>query len=403
MLAIISMSLPYWPLYIEELGQFTPGQVRFWSAAICVAPFITAIMFAPVWGKIGDKFGYKPMVLRASVGIFLTQTLILFFSDVWSILFFRVLQGILGGFIVSAQAYALAVAADQNRGSILGKLQSATAIAAILGPVLGGVIADFAGYHAIFIAASVISGIVTVVYYFSLSEVAKTAKKTTEKNSKSGSIFQRKMLLILMVISLVQLAEQMITPVFALFVTEKLGVEGLLIGILYAAPGLMIFCLAPHWGKIVDKMTQRGYSIYYFIAALLFVAAALQIIHAYAETVTGVFIIRMLWGICLGALLPLLLRILVDNVDSAERGMFLGFGNSASKFGTVLGIVFGAAAESQFGYSNSFVIMGIMYFIAGLIMIVANPRMTSNPIESEFDDQPRSDHHFANSLRPSGP
>ncbi|MFI4956970.1 MAG: MFS transporter [Gammaproteobacteria bacterium] len=373
MLAILGMSLPYWPLYIEELGNFTPGEIRIWSAALCVAPFITAILCAPIWGKIGDKFGYKPMVLRACVGIFLTQTLILLFTDVWFILFFRVLQGILGGFIVSAQAFALAMTNDQERGTTLGKLQSATAIAAILGPMLGGVIAGFAGYQAIFIAASVISGIVTVIFFIFLKDVPKAAKKPALTGAKPVSIFQKKILVILLVISMIQLAEQMITPVFALFVSDQLGADGILVGFLYAAPGFMIFALAPYWGKLVDKMTQRGYSIYYFIAALLFSSAALQVLHAYAETVTAVFALRALWGICLGALLPLLLRILVDNVDPSERGAFLGFGNSASKFGTVLGILCGATTEAYFGYSNSFIIMGIMYFIAGIIMLAANP------------------------------
>jgi MFS family permease len=178
-------------------------------------------------------------------------------------------------------------------------------------------------------------------------------------------------LVVLLVIMIIQLAEQMITPVFALFATEKLGVQGMLIGCLYAAPGIMIFIMAPHWGKLVDKLTQKGMCLYHFISLILFVSAGLQFLHAFSESFAVIFTLRLLWGMCLGALLPLLLKILVEDTDQGARGVILGIGNSATKLGTVLGILLGALIESQYGYANSFLIMGILYVAAGLIMIRA--------------------------------
>ena len=71
----------------------------------------------------------------------------------------------------------------------------------------------------------------------------------------------------------------------------------------------------------------------------------------------------------LGALLPVLIRFLVDNAKNNERGMILGFGNSAVKFGNLLGILLGALVEAHFGYTTSFLMNALLYVFAGVIIL----------------------------------
>jgi MFS family permease len=378
LMAMMAMSLPYWPLYLSHLGNFTPYEIRFWSAAIYIAPFISSTFSSPIWGNLADKYGYKPMVIRACVGLFLTQTLILFSSNVLFIFLIRLLQGILAGFIVAAQAWAMAISPDHERGATIGKLQSATAVGNLLGPLLGGVIATYGGYYYIFTSSSVICAIVTMLFILLLQSTTNISNKKPDNNSNakrsSLSYLQKQVLSMLIVIIMIQLARAMITPVFSLFVTEHLGGNDITVGILYAATGLMIFVTAPSWGKWFDSMTQAGQPIHLFIATLLFISAGLQVLHAYAETATAIFILRLLWGICLGALLPILLRLLVDNADSYEQGFFLGLGNGATKFGNLLGIIVGALIEAHFGYANSFLMTAVLYMLSGVIILLyANP------------------------------
>lgn len=93
-------------------------------------------------------------------------------------------------------------------------------------------------------------------------------------------------------------------------------------------------------------------------------------LHAYTDTASGIFILRLLWGICLGALLPILLRLLVDNTDDSERGMFLGFGNSATKLGNIVGILSGALIEMYLGYASTFFMTGVIYLISSIIILM---------------------------------
>ena len=382
LMAMLAMSAPYWPLYISQLGHFSPYQVRFWSAAIYMAPFITSIFSSPLWGKLGDKYGYKPMVIRACFGLFVTQTLILFFSDVYLIFIIRLLQGVLAGFLVAAQSWSLTISPLDQRGATIGKLQSATAVGNLLGPLLGGVIATFFGYYAIFTSSSIICAGLTIVFCLLLQnpKSKNIVELKNEKNTTLGGFFQLHSFIIpvLFTILFIQLARSIIIPIFALFVTQKLGGNDIMVGVLYASTGLMIFLTSTLWGNFFDKRIKAGRSINNIISMLLFISASLQFFHAYATTVTEILILRLLWGICLGALLPALLRLLVDNSDPNKCGFLLGFGNSATKFGNLLGILAGSLIEGLLGYSETFFITGIIYIFSGIVIFWFTQPLKSN-------------------------
>lgn len=309
------------------------------------------------------------MVIRACLGLFITQTLILCSSDVYLIFIFRFLQGVLAGFIVAAQAWALAISPQAERSATMGKLQSATAVGNLLGPLLGGVIATYGGYHSIFSSSSVICAMITILFWCLLQKTEvnyyPVAKKINDKNFSWLEYFQKQIVVVLLVIAMIQVARSMITPMFSLFVTEHLNGNDITVGVLYAATGLMVFVTAPSWGRCFDYMINRGYQIHTTIALLLFISAGLQILHAYAHSASAIFFLRILWGICLGALLPVLQRLLVDHSDGSKNGIFLGLGNSATKFGNLLGIILGALIEASFGYANSFLMTACIYVVSG--------------------------------------
>lgn len=378
LMAMLAMSLPYWPLYVAELGDFSPVEIRYWSAAIYLAPFISSTFSSPFWGRLGDKHGYKPMVIRACIGLVITQALILFVSNVALIFCIRFLQGLIAGFIAAAQAWALDMSPVESRGLVIGKLQAATAIGNLLGPLAGGVIATFGGYQAIFTVSTYIAIIITLLFFFCLKATPIAKEKSTQEavplSWRAFFNFRDMVSSLLIVIILIQLARAVVTPIFALFVTEKLGGNDITIGILYAATGLMIFISAPLWGNYFDRLIKAGHKVTAMIIFLLLFSASLQVIHAYTENATVVFILRLLWGVTLGALLPVLTRLLVDNALEHERGLMLGLGNSANKFGNLVGILLGALVEAHFGYTSSFLMNAALYIGAvGIILLHIKP------------------------------
>lgn len=388
LMIMLAMSLPYWPLYIAEFENFTPLELRYWSGAIYIAPFVTSTFSSPLWGRLADKSGYKPMVLRACMGLFLTQTLILFVSHAWLIFVIRLLQGALAGFVAAAQAWALEIGPDGERGTIIGKLQSATALGNLLGPLVGGVIATYFGYHSIFTFSSLMCFSILILFAFLLQSSPRGNKSVVKQKTSKGlkEVFNLHSVIALFLITIIilQLARAMITPIFALFVTERLHGNDMTIGILYAATGLMIFISAPIWGKIFDAMKAQQQNIPNVIIALLLFSGVLQILHAYTSSAGVVFGLRLLWGLCLGALLPVLIRLLVDNSESSEKGLILGFGNSATKFGNLLGILFGALMEASFGYTASFWINAILYFLAAGFILMRFKALHTTQIDRKY-------------------
>jgi predicted MFS family arabinose efflux permease len=152
-------------------------------------------------------------------------------------------------------------------------------------------------------------------------------------------------------------------------VIEILGGNEMTIGILYAATGLMIFLSSSLWGKFFDKLMDAGYQIHGVISLILFFSALLQVLHAYATTVIFVFFLRLMWGICLGAVLPVLLRLLIEHTEDNKKGARLGCGSSATKIGELIGIASGAFIQTQMGYQNNFFMMALLYVIAGAFIL----------------------------------
>src|SRR5450631_3096037 len=72
----MTLLLPFLPLYVEQLGVSDHAAIVQWSGVAYGATFLTAAMFAPLWGRLGDQYGRKLMLIRASLGMAVAMSLI---------------------------------------------------------------------------------------------------------------------------------------------------------------------------------------------------------------------------------------------------------------------------------------------------------------------------------------
>ena len=82
----LDMSDPYWPLILSATNKFNPSTLQYWSGAIYMAPLLTMIFTTLVWIKVGERIGYKKMILRAGVALAAAQWSLFFFSNFLAIL-----------------------------------------------------------------------------------------------------------------------------------------------------------------------------------------------------------------------------------------------------------------------------------------------------------------------------
>jgi len=149
--------IPFLPFYIRELGVTEESAVEKWSGIIGGAAAVTLIIFSPIWGSLGDRYGRRLMVMRAMLGGTVVLVCMGLAQNVTQLLAARLLQGALTGTVSASTALVASVAPTERSGYALGMMQAAVFVGASCGPLLGGVISDQWGYRAsCFVAAGML-------------------------------------------------------------------------------------------------------------------------------------------------------------------------------------------------------------------------------------------------------
>jgi MFS family permease len=157
--------LPLLPTYAKQLGA-SPFMIGMIAAIYSTMQFI----FSPIWGKLSDKIGRRPVMLSS---IFLAAASYAFFSQAVTIpllILSRSLSGIGSANIAAAQAAITDVTDSKSRSGAMGMLGAAFGIGFIIGPLIGGVLMTNFGISMVGIFASVLNSLNFVLALFLLSE-----------------------------------------------------------------------------------------------------------------------------------------------------------------------------------------------------------------------------------------
>lgn len=138
--------VPFLPLYLKELGVPKNG-ILTWTGIIFSIQCLASIVAMPFWGKMGDKYGRKPMILRAGLclaGIYFGMSLC---QAPWQLALMRFLNGALTGFIPGSMALISTNTPAIFAAKYVTTAQTASAAGQIIGPALGGILAAAVGYR----------------------------------------------------------------------------------------------------------------------------------------------------------------------------------------------------------------------------------------------------------------
>ena len=380
----MEMSGPFWPLQLRALGD-APGGLALASAIAYAGPLVTAMLFAPVWGRIGDRIGHKPMLLRALLALAATQFWLAFASSGAVILAVRLLQGALAGFIAAAQAYGAGIVPRAERGALMARLQVATALGSMLGPLAGGLVFSAFGFGAVnAIAAALCLACAacaarvlpaaqpsSVPFRSALPAAPLAASRATAGPAPQGvqaSVTGLRGVVagLLAGIILVQAGKMMPQGFFSLYAEQVLHAPPWLTGLCYGATALGLCLFAPFWAKqFKDKprewVVQR-------IEWICWACAAIVAVQAAGRSIALVLAARLAWGIAMAALLPVFYALLSQEVCDAQQGRILGAGNSAAKAGALLGAAAGGLAVAWLPLEHIFWSVAALYMLAAIGM-----------------------------------
>jgi MFS family permease len=218
-----TLVMPFLPLYIAELGTTDVGEIAMWTGlTLGATPTVTAIS-APLWGRVGDKYGSKVLVIRSLAAFILTKAGMAFVTAPWQLFALRALLGVFAGYGALTMSMAAQSAPRHKMAQAIGMVQTGHRLGPAIGPVIGGLLAPLVGLRNsfLFAAAFYVAAMVLIIVVYEEPPLRAEAAK-----SRGGwEVFSRILrlpgfLLALFVIFGLQTVDRSFGPVLPLFVAQ---------------------------------------------------------------------------------------------------------------------------------------------------------------------------------------
>lgn len=344
----MDMSGPFWPMHLRELGGLSAAELARASGLAYAGPLFMAMWFTPAWGRLADRLGHKQMVLRALLALTLTQAWIAGADSVASVLVARMVQGALAGFIAAAQAYGTRLVGSDGRGRLMARLQVATAIGSVAGPLLGGVLFEQVGFRTVNLLAAALCAACALAAWRRLPVVPVAAAPSRRENGSTrppGGWRIPAVFGLLLGIVAIQTARMMPQAFFGLYAEQVLAVPPWVTGLCYGTTALGLCVSASAWGRRFDRLDRRR--VLGEAAAVAAVCALFALAQAPGVPLPFLLSARFAWGLGLGALLPVFYALLSRDAPEHLQGSAMGWGNAAAKAGALAGAVLAAVAMSM--------------------------------------------------------
>lgn len=357
-----SMRAPFLPGFFGELGVTTPEGQAYWTGLMLSFGAGMMAFTSPIWGALADKFGRKPMLVRAQFAAFATISLAAFVTAPWQMLGLRLIEGAMTGTVAAATAL-IAVSMPKDRlGYGLGMVQTAVFSGSALGPLFGGVIADLVGYRTTFLISGSMAFAAGVITVFAVEEKfvrpQKTDSQSVDKASTWKLILGPAMLALTLSMLLVRFASsavQPITPILVGMISEVGSNVNTLAGLTLGVLGVTSAISSIYLGRLGDK---RGH-----FQILLWCTIGSGLIYlpmAMSQHPWHLIVLQAIFGLFAGGLIPAANALIARVTPDSQRGVVFGFMNTAGSVGGFAGPLVGAGLAGIFGIRATFVLTGVV-------------------------------------------
>ena len=360
-----SLIMPFMSLYIDTLGNFTTAQLSLWSGLTYSITFLVTALISPWWGKIADRRGRKLMLLRASLGLAIVLGAMGLVQNIYELIGLRLLQGFFSGYISNSNALIATSAPQEKSGQALGTLTTGSVSGTLLGPLLGGIIAQATGYRTTFFITGTILFIVFILCLVFVHEDFTPVEKGDQVPGRQ-LIHELKYphLIIGMFVTtmIIQASNNSISPLLSLYVRQLMhhgNNVALVSGVVAATPGIATLIAAPRFGALGDRIGSEKI----LLGGLIF-AVFVYVPQAFVQNVWQLGALRLLVGVADAALLPQVQTILAKYSPHSSAGRIFSYNQSFQAMGNVAGPLIGSSVSGLFGYSG--------VFLSTTVLVVVN-------------------------------
>jgi MFS transporter, DHA1 family, multidrug resistance protein len=378
-----SFVFPFMQFYIQELGVTEQSRVAYLTGITASAAGLSLTITAPIWGALADRYGRKPMFLRALIGAGITILLMGLASAVWQVVLLRFIMGAFAGTMGAAAALVAANTPREKTGQALG----------LLGPFLGGLVASSLGIRESFVfCAALYLTAATLAYFFvrerGMAPAASVDSGVGVKRRASGSILSnlrevasnRQVLITLALLFCLNLSNTFVRPVQPISIDgfanhlptgDRVPIElfgysaawkeefsvGVLFGVIGLTSTLAALSVSPIGSRIGYRNAVTG-------AALL--TGLLYIPVAFVDSF-GAFLLSFgAIGLFQGAMVPVTNALLAANAPDGKQGSAFGLAASMQSMALLVGPLAGGFTSGTFGNHAVYLVIGVILVLAAV-------------------------------------
>lgn len=357
--------IPLLPFYAEHFGA-SALMVGLLSASFSLAQFL----FAPVWGRLSDRIGRRPIILIGLIGSALSYSMFALATSLPLLFVARSLAGIAGANIPTAQAFIADITTPGNRARGMGLIGAAFGLGFIFGPAIGGFLSHW-GYAAPAWFAAALS---FANFCAALALLPESRPAHDRDTSRPGRIevFRRAltrphMPQVLLVFFLIVTAFSSFESTFALYSERRFDFTAVTIGYMFAWVGVV---LATVQGALVGRVVPRFGEHRVVPVALVTMAVALALIPA-SPSVPVLAAVSGLLAVGMGFNSPSIMSAISQLADARDQGSTLGLSQSLGSLARIIGPAWGGFVFDQFGIGVPFVTAGGLMLVAWGLSLVA--------------------------------
>ena len=362
----MSQMAPILPLCIAELGVDDPADVARWAGIVFGCNFISLAIFSPIWGRLSDRFGRKPMILRASGWLGLIMIGMGFAQSVWHLVILRLLQGCLSGFQAAVIPLLAQETPKKHSGWAMGMFFTAQVSGGLMGPIFGGWLSEVIGFRSSFLFI----GTCCLLGFLALTQVQETKKAARAESADSSlpsfrDLPQRGIILgVFLTTVLLHFSLTCVAPLLTVYVQEIAGnIDNLAIvsGAVFSAAGFASMLFASRLGRLADCIGSER-----ILFACLLLSGLVSIPQGFVTAPWQLGVLRFFHGIAIAGLMPATNNLIRQLAPPALMGRIFGFNQSAQFIGMFSGAFFGGQLAAQIGIRNLFLLVAALMVLNAL-------------------------------------
>jgi DHA1 family multidrug resistance protein-like MFS transporter len=359
-----SFVTPFIPLFIQQLGIHGAANITLWAALLTGGSSVFMIVAAPIWGALADRHGRKVMVVRAALSAGVLVVLMAAVQSVWQLLLLRLLQGMFTGTVSASQALVASQSPSRRMGMALGIMQTSVYVGTSIGPLLGGVVADSFGYRFSFVVGGIslfVSGLL-VLLFVREHRVPSPAVQSPPFWRDLGSALRIPVIPAMIgTYFAIQFGATVVTPILPQFVQSLQGSAGhaaTVTGVILAGAGVASAVAAIVVGFFSDRI---GYKSVLVVASIA--AAVVSVPQFFVTATWQLFVLRVLIGLAIGAIMPAAGALTANLVPASRRGTAYGLTGSANSLGFGAGPLTAALVVSVAGLRPVFLTAAVLMLV----------------------------------------